>query len=52
MPEEGLNPVTPHIAAGILMEHPVSDPVASKAMLDARAAAEPPLDPPGILSIS
>jgi hypothetical protein len=42
-----LNPVTPQNAAGIRIEPPMSDPVASVVDPAARAAADPPLDPPG-----
>src|SRR5262249_37406909 len=42
--------MTPHIAAGWRMEPPVSEPSASGAMRAATAAADPPLDPPGVRS--
>ena len=50
-PYVGFSPTTPHSAAGWRMEPPVSEPSASGTMRAATAAAEPPLDPPGIRSI-
>src|SRR5208283_1384604 len=52
LPNDGLNPTTPQSAAGILTEPPVSDPKAPAQKPAATAAAEPPLDPPGILEES
>jgi hypothetical protein len=46
-PYGGLNPTTPQNADGILIEPPMSDPVASDDVPAASDAAEPPLDPPG-----
>src|SRR5262249_7544611 len=46
-PYVGLRPVTPQQAAGMRMEPPVSVPVAIVHIRAARAAAEPPLEPPG-----
>src|SRR5438093_12360190 len=40
----------PHIAAGCRTDPPVSEPNASGAMRAATAAADPPLDPPGVRS--
>ena len=48
----GFNPTTPHKEAGCLIDPPVSDPRAKIVWFLATAAAEPPLDPPGILSMS
>src|SRR4029077_10210681 len=46
-PYGGLNPTTPQNDAGILIEPPMSEPVASVAVPAASAAADPPLEPPG-----
>ncbi len=46
-PYGGLNPTTPQNEDGILIEPPMSEPVASAAVPAASAAADPPLDPPG-----
>ena len=43
-----MNPITPQCDAGFLIEPPVSEPKAISHMLAATAAAEPPLEPPGI----
>jgi hypothetical protein len=43
-----LKPTTPQQAAGIRIEPPESLPSAASASPSARAAAEPPLDPPAI----
>ena len=40
----------PQNAAGMRIEPPVSDPSENTHSPAAKAAAEPPLDPPGILS--
>src|SRR5882762_5958489 len=40
----------PHIAAGWRIDPPVSEPSATGAHRAATAAADPPLDPPGIRS--
>src|SRR5918997_1005990 len=45
-PGEGLKPTTPHNAAGMRSEPPVSDPVHTGSRLHASAAAEPPDEPP------
>src|SRR5499427_1224379 len=45
-PSDGLRPTTPHAAAGIRIEPPVSVPIDAWPMPVATAAAEPPLDPP------
>src|SRR6266566_4575410 len=42
----------PHIAAGWRMDPPVSEPRASGAIRAATAAADPPLDPPGVRSLA
>jgi hypothetical protein len=42
-----LYPTTPQNDAGILIEPPMSEPVASVAVPAASAAADPPLEPPG-----
>ncbi len=41
-------PTIPHTADGILIDPPVSDPVAPGIIPDATATPEPLLDPPGI----
>src|SRR6202022_731676 len=51
-PYVGFSPTQPHSAAGCLIEPPVSDPRAAKASSAATAAAEPPLDPPGVHVVS
>src|SRR5689334_5351029 len=45
-PGDGLKPTTPHSAAGMRSEPPVSEPVHSGSMSTASAAAEPPEEPP------
>src|SRR5918998_4051261 len=47
-PAPGLRPTTPHSAAGVRTEQPVSVPSASGTRPAAMAAAEPPEDPPVI----
>ena len=47
-PGEGRKPTTPQIAAGIRSEPPVSEPVHSGSMSNARATADPPDDPPAL----
>ena len=47
-PCEVFMPVNPHNAAGIRIEPPPSDPVASGTRPAASAAAVPPDDPPGV----
>ncbi len=49
-PTGGLNPTTPHAAAGIRSEPPVSVPIASGTMPAARATAFPLLEPPAMRS--
>src|SRR5436190_14282819 len=44
----GLNPTTPQQAAGQRIDPAVSEPRARSAKPAARAAAEPPLDPPAM----
>src|SRR5438309_6928210 len=51
-PVVGLSPNVPHIAEGIRIEPPVSDPSASGTIPAATAAADPPLDPPGMRSVA
>src|SRR4029450_9104172 len=46
-PSLGFRPSTPHAAAGIRMDPPVSVPIVAKAMPVATLTADPPLDPPG-----
>ena len=46
-PRVGLIALTPQKAAGTRNEPPVSVPVAAGTIIAARAAADPPLDPPG-----
>ena len=45
-PGDGRRPTTPHSAAGMRSEPPVSEPVASGSMSTASAAADPPEEPP------
>src|SRR4030065_2813252 len=52
LPYVGLNPTTPQSAAGCLIEPPVSEPRAAMHISAETAAADPPLEPPGILVIS
>jgi len=47
-PGEGLKPTTPHKAAGMRNEPPVSEPVHKGSMSQARAAADPPDEPPAL----
>ena len=47
-PEVGLSPTKPQNEAGMRMEPPVSLPMAAGTIPLATAAAEPPLEPPGI----
>ena len=51
-PKVGLSPAVPQYDAGMRIDPPVSLPMAMKAMPDATAAADPPLDPPGMHSMS
>lgn len=44
----GLTPTVPVTAAGWRIEPPVSVPMASGAWYEARAAEEPPPEPPGM----
>jgi len=48
----GLRPTIPHHDAGSLMEPAVSVPTEAVHISAATAAAEPPLDPPGRVSVS
>src|SRR4029453_8540632 len=50
MPGEGGKPHTPHIAAGMRSEPPVSEPVQTGSISVASATAEPPDEPPGLSS--
>ena len=50
LPYVGFSPTTPQMPAGCLMDPPVSDPSANIASSPATAAADPPDEPPGILS--
>ena len=52
LPYVGFRPVIPVKAAGCLMDPPVSVPSAIGAIPAATAAAEPPEEPPGVLSKS
>ena len=47
-PGDGRNPTTPHIAAGMRNEPPVSVPLQSGSMSHASATAEPPDEPPAL----
>src|SRR5262245_45110041 len=49
-PRVGLSPTSPHIDAGMRIEPPPSLACAAGTMPAATAAAEPPLDPPGLKS--
>src|SRR5215510_10201496 len=49
-PYVGLRPTMPQRAAGWRMEPPVSEPRARGTIRAATAAADPPLDPPGVRS--
>ncbi len=49
-PKEGLNPLKPQAADGIRKDPPPSEPVASGTMPAAKAAAEPPEEPPAVCS--
>src|SRR5690242_2610597 len=51
-PKVGFSPVTPQYDAGMRIEPPVSLPMAMKTMPEATAAADPPLDPPGMHATS
>ena len=51
-PRLGLSPTSPQHAAGMRIEPPPSLPCASGTMPAATAAAEPPLEPPGVRSRS
>jgi hypothetical protein len=42
----------PHIAAGFLTDPALSVPIEARHKSAATAAADPPLDPPGILFVS
>jgi hypothetical protein len=48
----GLSPTRPQHDAGIRIEPPPSFPCAIATIPDATAAAEPPLDPPGVRVLS
>src|SRR5262245_29923999 len=47
-PGDGRKPTTPHNAAGIRSDPPVSEPVQTGSMLQAKATAEPPDEPPAL----
>jgi hypothetical protein len=47
-PKVGLYPTTPQYAAGTTIDCNVCEPTASRQIPAATAAAEPPLDPPGV----
>src|SRR5687768_2898794 len=49
-PYVGFNPTTPQNDAGCRIDPPVSEPNASGTHWAATAAADPPLDPPGVVS--
>src|SRR5580698_8548277 len=51
-PYVGSTPTTPQKLAGCRIDPPVSEPSVATARLEATAAAEPPLDPPGTRSVS
>ncbi len=48
----GLRPTRPQWAEGIRMEPPMSLPWARATIPEATAAAEPPLEPPGVRVVS
>jgi len=50
-PRDGLSPNNPQYADGIRIEPPPSPPPAKGAIPEATAAAEPPLEPPGVRAI-
>src|SRR5690606_16139431 len=47
-PGDGRKPTTPHLAAGMRSEPPVSEPVHTGSRSSASAAAEPPDEPPAL----
>ena len=47
-PNVDVYPTTPQYAAGTMTDCSVCDPIASRQIPAATAAAEPPLDPPGV----
>src|SRR5580698_4382153 len=47
-PNVGFSPTVPQKLAGMRIEPPVSDPIAATQSPAATAAAEPPLEPPGM----
>src|SRR5690554_1209346 len=49
-PYVGFSPTTPQSAAGWRIDPPVSDPRAMGTAPPATTAADPPLEPPGVLS--
>src|SRR5450830_196054 len=49
-PGDGRKPTTPHLAAGIRKEPPVSEPLHKGSRSVASAAAEPPDEPPALSS--
>ena len=49
-PRWGLRPTSPHHAAGMRTEPAPSEPIAAGTMPAATAAADPPLEPPGVWS--
>ncbi len=50
-PYGGLKPTTPLNVAGMRIDPPMSEPVASIADPAASAAAPPPVEPPGLYSV-
>src|SRR5207237_4833498 len=50
-PRVGLSPKTPQHEAGMRIDPPPSPPCAMGTIPDATAAAEPPLDPPGVYAV-
>ncbi|MNC84845.1 hypothetical protein D3C83_04130 [compost metagenome] len=47
-PGDGRKPTTPHFAAGMRSEPPVSEPVHTGSMSQASATADPPDEPPAL----
>src|SRR5215475_4589067 len=46
-PNVGFSPTAPHNAAGIRIDPPVSEPIATGTIRAATTAPDPPLEPPG-----
>src|SRR5260370_7391217 len=46
-PKVGFSPTVPHKAAGMRIDPPVSEPIATGTIRAATTAPDPPLEPPG-----